>query len=94
MFGCVNGVQPKPKAECPQSLYVHCCSHVLDTSQQEVATEVNLTAEVLNFVQGVAVIIGESDKRKTFFKSFFGSNVAVKNLINFVQLAGIFVLQL
>lgn len=37
MSGCVSGVQAKLKAQCPDSLYVHCSSHALDLVLQEVA---------------------------------------------------------
>ena len=47
---------------------------------QEVAKEVDLIAEALNFVQSVAVVIGESQKIKTWFKLIFCSNeVETKN---------------
>ena len=58
MPGRINGIQSKLKTECPQSLYLHCCDHALDLVLQEVAKEVNLIAEALNFIQGVAVFIG------------------------------------
>ena len=81
MSGRINGVQPKLKAECSQLLHVHCCCHVLDLVQG--AQDVNLRAEVLNFVQGVAVVIGESHKRKTLFKLLFASNEVAKSLLSF-----------
>ena len=80
MSGLTNGVQPKLNAECPQSLYVYCCNHALELVLQEVTNEANLIAEESNFVQSVAMVIGESHKRKTLFKSLFGLNEVVKHL--------------
>lgn len=81
MSGRINGVQAKLKAECPMSLYVHCSNHALDLVLQEVAREVRLIADTLNFVQGVSVVISESAKRKQLFRSLFGSEDVVCNLL-------------
>ena len=56
MSGRVNGVHLKLKAECLQLLYALCGNHAFDLVLKEVGKEVNLTAEALNFVQGVAVV--------------------------------------
>uniref|UniRef100_A0A8C1YNY7 Uncharacterized protein n=1 Tax=Cyprinus carpio TaxID=7962 RepID=A0A8C1YNY7_CYPCA len=81
MSGRINGVRAKLKAECPVSLYVHCSNHALDLVLQEVAREVRLIADTLNFVQGVSVVISESAKRKQLFRSLFGSEDVVCNLL-------------
>ncbi len=64
MSGHLSGVQAQLREVNPHSLYVHCSNHSLDLVLQEVACEVSLIAEGLNFVQGVAVLIKESAKRK------------------------------
>lgn len=53
MSGCFSGVQAWLKELNPHSLYVHCSNHSLDLILQEVAYEVSLVADTLNFVQGV-----------------------------------------
>ena len=77
MSGRFNGVQAKLKAECPGSLYVHCSNHALDLALQEVSRDVRIVADTLNFVQGVAVVIKESSKRKALFQSLFGTEDVV-----------------
>ena len=81
MSGLLNGVQAKLKAECPESLYVHCSNHALDLVLQELAKEVDLIADALSFVKDVSVLINESHKRKSLFQSLFGSNEVVRNLL-------------
>ena len=81
MSGRVSGVQARLKEASPHSLYVHCCNHGLDLVLQEVAREVNLIAEGLNFVQSVAVIIKESAKRKQLFESLFGCEDVIVNIL-------------
>lgn len=71
--GCFTGVQARLKELCTQSMYVHCNNHALDLVLQEVACEVSLVADTLNFVSGVAAVIGESPKRKQLFESLFSS---------------------
>lgn len=80
MSGCINGGQAKPKAECPESLYVHCGNHALDLTTQEAARQVRLIADVLHFVQGVTVVIRESSKCKSLFLSLFGPEKVVCNI--------------
>ena len=81
MSGHISGVQARLKAECPESLYVHCSNHALDLVLQEVAREVRLIADTLNFVQGVSVVIRESPKRTQLFRSLFGSEEVVCNIL-------------
>ena len=81
MSGRFNGVQAKLKELCPDSMYVHCCNHSLDLVLQEVARDVSLVADALNFVQGVAVVINESSKRKQLFESLFGMDEVVTNIL-------------
>lgn len=81
MSGRVSGVQAKLKAQCPDSLYLHCSSHALDLVLQDVARDVRLIADTLNFVQGVSVILRESSKRKQLFQSLFGSGDVVCNVL-------------
>ena len=50
MSGRVSGVQEKLKAQCPDSLYVQGSNHALDLVLQEVARDVRLIADTLNFV--------------------------------------------
>ena len=73
MSGRLSGLQARLREVSPQSLYVHCSNHALDLVLQEVAREVSLKADSLNFVQGVAVLVKESAKRKQLFESLFGS---------------------
>ena len=99
MSGRLNGVQAKVKAECSESLYVHCSNHALDLVLQELAKEVDLIANALSFVKVVSVYINESHKRKSLFQSLFSSNqvvrnLLVRNLLGVVQHAGAFVLLL
>jgi hypothetical protein len=82
MSGRISGVQAKLKEQCPNALYVHCSNHSLDLVLQEVAKEVRVVADTLNFVRGVSVVIGESSKRKTLFKSMFGDDEVVCNLLS------------
>lgn len=77
----VNGVQAKLKAQCPDSLYIHCSNHTLDLVLQEVARDVKLNADTLNFVQGVSAVLRESSKRKQLFQSLFGSEDVVCNVL-------------
>lgn len=88
MSGCVSDVQAKLKAQCPDSLYVHCSSHALDLVLQEVARDVRLIADTLNFVQGVSVILRESSKRKQLFQSLFGSGDVVCNVLGLCPTRG------
>ncbi len=81
MSGRVNGVQAKLKEECPDSLYVHCSNHALDLVLQEVARDVRLIADTLNFVQGVSIVLRESSKCKQLFQSLFGSEDVVCNVL-------------
>lgn len=81
MSGCLSGVQTRLKEVSPHSLYVHCCSHSLDLVLLEVAQEVSLVAEGLNFVQGVAVLIKESAERKQLFQSVFGCEDVIVNIL-------------
>ncbi|KAF4116992.1 hypothetical protein G5714_001545 [Onychostoma macrolepis] len=60
MSGRFNGVQAKLKEVCPDSVFVHCTNHSLDLVLQEVAREVRLVADTLNFVREVTVIINDS----------------------------------
>ena len=82
MSGHISGVQAKLKEQCPNALYVHCSNHSLDLVLQEVAREVRLVADTLNFVRGVSVVIGESSKRKTLFQSMFSDDEVVCNLLS------------
>ena len=66
----------------PNALYVHCSNHSLDLVLQEVASEVSVVADTLNFVRGVSVMISELSKRKTLFKSMFGDDKVVCNLLS------------
>ena len=75
-------MQAKLKEQCPNALYVHCSNHSLDLVLQEVAKEVRLVADTLNFVQGVSVVIGESSKHKTLFQSMFSDDEVVCNLLS------------
>lgn len=52
------------REESPHSLYVHCSNYSLDLILPDVAREVNLIAEGLYFVQGVAVLVKASTKHK------------------------------
>lgn len=81
MSGRFSGVQARLKEICPQSLYVHCSNHSLDLVLQEVAREVSLVAEGLNFVQGVAGVIRESAKRKQLFETLFGCDDIIVNIL-------------
>uniref|UniRef100_A0A8C1ZL55 Uncharacterized protein n=1 Tax=Cyprinus carpio TaxID=7962 RepID=A0A8C1ZL55_CYPCA len=81
MSGCFSGVQARLKELCPQSMYVHCNNHALDLVLQEVACEVTLVADTLNFVRGVATVIGESPKRKQLFESLFGCDEVAVNIL-------------
>ncbi|CAM4639073.1 unnamed protein product [Leuciscus chuanchicus] len=81
MSGCFSGVQARLKELCPQSMYVHCNNHALDLVLQEVACEVSLVADTLNFVRGVATVIGESPKRKQLFESLFGCDEVAVNIL-------------
>ncbi|KAJ8353148.1 hypothetical protein SKAU_G00207150 [Synaphobranchus kaupii] len=69
MSGRFKGVQARLKEVCPDSVYVHCTNHSLD---QEVAREVRLVADTLNFVREVTATINESAKRKALYQSLFG----------------------
>ncbi|KAL0148732.1 hypothetical protein M9458_054779 [Cirrhinus mrigala] len=60
-----------------ESLFVHCANHSLDLVLQEAAREVGLIADSVNFVQGVAVVIRESAKRKDLYQSMFGCDDVV-----------------
>ncbi|KAI7802952.1 putative zinc finger MYM-type protein 1-like, partial [Triplophysa rosa] len=72
MSGRFLGVQAFLRKLCPGSLFVHCANHSLDLVLQETAREVGLIADSVNFVQGVAVVISESAKRKELYQSMFG----------------------
>ncbi|KAF3844214.1 hypothetical protein F7725_013555 [Dissostichus mawsoni] len=76
MSGRISGVQAKLKEQCPSALYVHCSNHALDLVLQEVAREVRVVADTLNFVRSVSVVVGESSKRKMLFQSMFGDDEA------------------
>lgn len=79
MSGHLSGVQEAQLSEAsPHSLYVHCSNHSLD---QEVAREVSLITEGLNFVQSVAVLIKESAKCKQLFESLFGCEDIIVKLL-------------
>ncbi|KAJ4934669.1 hypothetical protein JOQ06_007454 [Pogonophryne albipinna] len=82
MSGRISGVQAKLKGQCPSALYVHCSNHALDLVLQEVAREVCVVADTLNFVRSVSVVVGESSKRKMLFLSMFGDDEAVCNLLS------------
>ncbi|KAL2099389.1 hypothetical protein ACEWY4_005869 [Coilia grayii] len=60
LSGCFSGVQAQVKEFCPQSMYVHCGNHALDLVLQEVAAEVSLVADTLNFVRNISAVIGVS----------------------------------
>ncbi|KAK5851412.1 hypothetical protein PBY51_002209 [Eleginops maclovinus] len=75
MSGRFSGVQARLGGVCPGSLFVHCCNHSLDLVLQEVAREVPLIADTLQFVQSISTVIRESTKRKTIFESLFGDKV-------------------
>ncbi len=77
MSGRFSGVQAWLKKTCPESLFVHCANHSLDLVLQEAAREVGLIADSVNFVQGVAVVIRESAKRKDLYQSMFGCDDVV-----------------
>ena len=47
---------------------------------QEVAKEVRLVADTLNFVREVTVVINDSAKRKTLYQSFFGCGEVINLL--------------
>ncbi len=81
MSGRFSGVQARLKEVCPGSLYVHCCNHALDLALQEVARDVRLVADALNFVQSVATLIRESAKRQNVYNSFFGDEDVVCNIL-------------
>ncbi len=81
MSGRFSGVQARLKEVCPGSLYVHCSNHALDLALQEVARDVRLVADALNFVQSVATLIRESAKRQNVYKSFFGDEDVVCNIL-------------
>ncbi|CAM4510486.1 unnamed protein product [Leuciscus chuanchicus] len=80
MSGRFNGVQAKLKEVCPDSVFVHCANHSLDLVLQEVAREVRLVADTLNFVREVTVIINDSAKRKALYQSLFGAGDVVNLL--------------
>lgn len=61
--------------------YVHCSHHSLDLILQEVLCKVSLVADTMNFVQGLSVIIRESHKRKQLYKSLFGVEEVVTNIL-------------
>ena len=46
------------------------------------AREVHVVADTLNFLRGVSVVIGELSKHKTLFKSMFGVDEVVCNLLS------------
>lgn len=73
MSGCFSGVQARLKELCPGSMYIHCNNHALDLVLQEVASEVSLVAETLNFVRSVSAAIRESPKRKHLLETMFSS---------------------
>lgn len=81
MSGRFSGVQARLKKLCPESLFVHCANHSLDLALQEAAREVSLIAESMNFVQGTAVVIRESAKRKNLYESMFGCDAAVVTIL-------------
>jgi hypothetical protein len=77
MPGRFSGVQARLKELCPESLFVHCANHSLDLVLQEAAREVSLIADTMTFVQGIAVVIRESSKRKELYESMFGCDAVV-----------------
>ena len=81
MSGCFSGVQARMKEMNPQSLYVHCSNHSLDLVLQEVARDVSIVADTLNFVQSVAVVIRESSKRKQLYESLFGCDEVTQTIL-------------
>ncbi|KAJ8346426.1 hypothetical protein SKAU_G00278270 [Synaphobranchus kaupii] len=81
MSGRFMGVQARLKEVCPDSVYVHCTNHSLDLVLQEVAREVRLVTDTLNFVQEVTATINESAKRKALYQSLFGCGEVVSNLL-------------
>ena len=81
MSGRFSGVQARLGEVCQGSLFVHCCNHSLDLALQEVAREVPLISETLQFVQSAANIIRESNKRRTTFESCFGDEDARCNIL-------------
>lgn len=60
---------------------MHCVNHSLDLVLQEVAREVPLISETLQFVQSVSTVIRESAKRKTVFELSFGEEEERCNLL-------------
>lgn len=70
MSGRFKRVQARLKEICPDSVFVHCANHSLDLVLQEVARQVCLVADTLNFLREVTVLINESAKRKAL--SLFG----------------------
>ncbi len=60
MSGRFKGVQARLKEMCPDSVFVDCTNHSLDLVLQEVAKEVHLVADALNFMWEVTVIINYS----------------------------------
>lgn len=73
MSGSFQGVQARLKTTCPYGLYLHCSNHSLDLCLQEVAREVPLVAEALQFVKDTSNTIRESAKRKAQYESLFGN---------------------
>ena len=61
-------------------MFVHCANHSLDLVLQEVAKEVRLVADTLNFVREVTVVINDSAKRKTLYQSLFGCGEVINLL--------------
>ena len=61
---------------------MHCSNHSLDLVLQEVAREVTLVADTLNFVRDVSNVIRESSKRKQLYQSLFGSDDDVVNILS------------
>ncbi|KAL7406535.1 hypothetical protein ABVT39_021783 [Epinephelus coioides] len=80
MSGRFMGVHARLKETCPDSMFVHCANHSLDLVLQEVAKEVRLVADTLNFVREVTVVINESAKRKTLYLSLFGCGEVINLL--------------
>ena len=81
MSGRIIGVQAKLKAANLGSLYIHCSNHALNLVLPEVAKEVRIIADALNFVRNVSVIITQSPKKQCLFQSLFGTDQVVTNLL-------------
>lgn len=64
MSGGFMGLRARLKKQCPESLFMYCANHSLDLVLQETTREVIMITDSMNFVQGIAVVICKSSKRK------------------------------